>query len=108
MLVHRNSFMRFNVHSQNANLRIFELHLVMFSIDLDRVATAGDCPSCTGFLQFDLDDVESIPTNDLRRVRPVRLTPLHLTRLPIEYFRLPPILIVETLPSRLQVNHAPV
>src|SRR4051794_36581448 len=108
MLVNRSSSMRLNPHSEHANLSIFELYSVMLRIQLDRIETARDRLSSAGFLQFDLHDVETIITDDLRRVHPVRRTPLHLTRPPIEHLRLSPVLILETLPPRPQVNHDPV
>src|SRR4051794_13628248 len=108
MLVHWSNSVRFDLHAEHANLSIFEFQLVMLRICHDWIEAAGDRLSGAGFLQFDLHDVESIITDDLRRVHPVRRTPLHLTRLPIEQLRWSPVLILETLPPRLQVNHHPV
>src|SRR5271156_3882985 len=45
---------------------------------------------------------------DLRRVHPARRAPHHLARLPIEYRGRPPVLIFESLPARLEVDHHPV
>src|SRR3569833_468778 len=97
MFVHRSSSMRFNLHTQYANLRIFELQLVMLGIYLHRIEVSGDRRSCTRSLHIDLDNVEGIITDDLRRVHAVRGAPLHLTRLPMEHVRRPAVLILETL-----------
>src|SRR5580692_2169480 len=96
--------MRLNLHTQHSNLSILKFHLVMLRIYLHGIEITGDRMSCAGCLQLDLDNVKGIITDDLRRVHSVCGAPLHLTRFPVEDFRLSPVLILEALPARLQVN----
>ncbi len=53
--------MRFNLQTQNANLRIFELQLVMLGVNLYRAEITGDRLSSAGCLQFDLDKPAAVP-----------------------------------------------
>ena len=41
-------------------------------------------------------------------MHPARRAPHHLARLPVEYRGRPPVLIFESLPARLEVDHHPV
>ena len=45
---------------------------------------------------------------DLPGVHSIRETPNHFTRLEIKRLRLPPVLIFESLPCRLEVDHDPI
>ena len=105
--VHGSHSVRLDPDPQNAHLGVLKFQLVVAGIYFEWIEIAADRLVCPWCLQFDLDDIE-IMIEDLWSVHPTWWAPHHLTRLPIEHRWLPPVLILESLPSRLEVDHHPV